>query len=419
MPNASTPILIVDDEEIVLLAIAESLIPEGYRIVRTTSPFDALEILKREEFAVIISDHHMPGMTGLEFFSQAQHIQPRASRILITGVLTLKVVVDAINKGEIFRFIAKPWIREELLATVKNAIHRFELVSKNAILEEQTRETNSSLRQTCDELAKQNAILTKQLSEREMTFERADENLERALDLAIRILHNLSPTLGREASTIVRVCQAMAATGKIPEKEAFHLRMASYLTTLGKIGIEESQLRRFIESPQVLRRDDLEVFHNLPIYAQLYASGFQNFEQVGLVIRSSHERWDGQGFPDGLAGPQIPLAARYLAVAVAYAESPQSREASLEIIRERMGSAFWPDAVALFFEANPRLSLPPKTREVNLDEISPGQVLAEDLRYPSGAMLMPKGTALSRQAISLLQKTRSLDLPKRTILVHA
>ncbi|HOO92304.1 MAG TPA: response regulator, partial [Opitutales bacterium] len=133
MPNASTPILIVDDEEIVLLAIAESLIPEGYRIVRTTSPFEALEILKRDRFAVIISDHHMPGMTGLEFFAQAQQIQPNASRILITGVLTLKVVVDAINKGEIFRFIAKPWIREELLATVKNATHRYELVSKNAL----------------------------------------------------------------------------------------------------------------------------------------------------------------------------------------------------------------------------------------------------------------------------------------------
>ncbi|MBN2233690.1 MAG: response regulator [Opitutales bacterium] len=419
MPNASTPILIVDDEEIVLLAIAESLIPEGYRIVRTTSPFEALEILKRDRFAVIISDHHMPGMTGLEFFAQAQQIQPNASRILITGVLTLKVVVDAINKGEIFRFIAKPWIREELLATVKNAIHRYELVSKNALLEEQTRQTNSSLAKTCEDLTARNAELTRKLAGLEATFGNADEHLERALDLSIRILHNLSPGLGREAATIVRVCQSMAATGRIPEKDAFHLRIAAYLTTMGKIGIEESQLRRFIESPQVLKADDLEVYHNLPVYAQLYASGFQDFEEVGLVIRASHERWDGQGFPDGLMGQQIPLAARYLAVAVAYAESPQSREASLESIRERMGSAFWPDAVSLFFEANPRLSLPPKTKEVRLEEMIPGQVLAEDISYPSGAMLMPKGTAMSRQAIMILQKTRTLDLPKRTILIHA
>jgi DNA-binding NtrC family response regulator len=145
MATEDNPILIIDDEEIVLLAISESLAPEGYRIVKTTSPQEALKLLETETFSVIISDHHMPGMTGLEFFAEANKIQPKATRILITGVLTLKVVVDAINKGEIFRFIAKPWIREELLATVKNAIHRYELLAQNSLLQEQTEASNNEL----------------------------------------------------------------------------------------------------------------------------------------------------------------------------------------------------------------------------------------------------------------------------------
>ena len=69
----------------------------------------------------------MTHMTGLEFFTKAKQIQPQASRILITGVVTMKVVIDAVNRGEIYRFLAKPWMREELIATIQNAVQRYQL----------------------------------------------------------------------------------------------------------------------------------------------------------------------------------------------------------------------------------------------------------------------------------------------------
>ena len=124
-------ILVVDDEEIVLVALRETLVRQGYRVVATSNALEATELLRQQAFAVILTDHQMPVLTGLEFLAQVKEIQPEATRILITAVLNLSTVIDAINKGEIYRFIVKPWLREELLATVKNAVQRYELIWRN------------------------------------------------------------------------------------------------------------------------------------------------------------------------------------------------------------------------------------------------------------------------------------------------
>src|SRR5882724_1659824 len=118
--EAGHTILIVDDEEIVLVALRDTLLAEGYQVVASPHAVHALSVLKEQEFAVVITDQQMPMVTGLEFLTQVKQTQPDATRVLITAVLNLGTVIDAINKGEIYRFVVKPWLREELLATVKN-----------------------------------------------------------------------------------------------------------------------------------------------------------------------------------------------------------------------------------------------------------------------------------------------------------
>ena len=119
-PPATQPaILIVDDEPFVLSALKETLEREHYHVVAVSSPIKALAILAERDFAVIISDQRMPEMMGLDFLIESKRLRPNTSRILITAVLSLPTLVDSINKGEIFRFIAKPWLREELTATVR------------------------------------------------------------------------------------------------------------------------------------------------------------------------------------------------------------------------------------------------------------------------------------------------------------
>jgi DNA-binding NtrC family response regulator len=138
-------ILIVDDEPFVLNALKQTLERDGFHVVGCTSPIKALSILEERDFAVIISDQRMPEMMGLDFLIESRRLRPHCSRILITAVLALPTIVDAINKGEIFRFVAKPWLREELIATVRNAVQRHDLVTQNSVLQAETLELNTRL----------------------------------------------------------------------------------------------------------------------------------------------------------------------------------------------------------------------------------------------------------------------------------
>src|SRR3954463_8919055 len=147
-PSSSVPsLLIVDDEPIVLAALKETLEREKYHVVATTSALKDLAILREREFSVIISHQRMPEMMGLDFLIESKKLRPLSSRILITAVLSLPTIVDAINKGEIFRFVAKPWLREELVATVRNAVQRHELVTQNEALQAETQKLNVQLRE--------------------------------------------------------------------------------------------------------------------------------------------------------------------------------------------------------------------------------------------------------------------------------
>src|SRR5580700_11041418 len=156
------PILIVDDEEIVLVALRDTLLREGYHVVASPHAIHALSVLKQQEFSVVLSDQQMPMVSGLEFLAQVREIQPNATRILITAVLSLGTVIDAINKGEIYRFIVKPWLREELLATVKNAAHRYELICANNRLRAATMEMNVELAKSNRELEAQIGLIAGQ-----------------------------------------------------------------------------------------------------------------------------------------------------------------------------------------------------------------------------------------------------------------
>ncbi len=121
-------VLVVDDEEIVLVALRETLRQLGLQVTAVSNAVDGLASLRLHQFSVVITDHQMPRLTGLEFLAQVRQIQPRASRILITAVLNIGTVIEAINRAEVCRFLLKPWQREELLNTLEAAIERFEAI---------------------------------------------------------------------------------------------------------------------------------------------------------------------------------------------------------------------------------------------------------------------------------------------------
>ena len=149
--DAAYGILLVDDEEAILESLELTLSPP-YRVFTATTGEKGLEILEREEIALIIVDQVMPGMTGVEFLEFAAERQPRAIRMLLTGYADITSLVRAINDGRIYRYLNKPWEPEELKQTVKRAVDHNHLAAENSRLVAELRSTNFFLEAVMDRL---------------------------------------------------------------------------------------------------------------------------------------------------------------------------------------------------------------------------------------------------------------------------
>jgi len=138
-------ILIVDDEEAILESLEFTLASE-YRVFCARTGEEGLEVLGREDIALVIADQVMPGMTGVEFLEQVVERNPRAIRMMLTGYADMQSLIRAINEGRIYRYIPKPWEPDELRVTVKRALEAYDLSWRNAQLAEALAEANERLR---------------------------------------------------------------------------------------------------------------------------------------------------------------------------------------------------------------------------------------------------------------------------------
>jgi two-component system response regulator HupR/HoxA len=138
-------ILIVDDEAAILESL-ELTLGQGYRIHTAQTGAAGLELLEREEIALIIADQVLPSMMGVEFLERAIEINPRAIRILLTGYADIGSLTRAVNEGRIYRYVAKPWEPDEIRLTVKRALEAYELATENTQLAAALAEANERLR---------------------------------------------------------------------------------------------------------------------------------------------------------------------------------------------------------------------------------------------------------------------------------
>jgi response regulator RpfG family c-di-GMP phosphodiesterase len=417
-PEPAQPkILLLDDDEIILLAIKETLGKEDYDITTFSKAGEALEALKSDPYAVIVSDQRMPEMTGLEFLHESKSVQPNASRILITGVLTLNTVIDAVNKGEIYRFLAKPWIREELIATIRNAVQRYQLLEANEKLREDTLHLN-------DELVLANARLQQKVEELTAGKEALDranhalrQNFEHSLELCHRLIETFHPVLGRQTKSVATICREMADASNLPDETRDVLMTSAWLHNIGMVGIPRQICSKSLKSPAGLTETERQLLRHHPIYGQTLAAFVNDLRAVGETIRAHHERFDGKGYPDGLSGQQIPEAARILSVAVGFVESNLSRDAAIEQILHESGQAFDPECVRLFLKVSNRTALPRKVREITLDELEPGMVLARGIYTPSGLLLISEDKVLTPLTVGKIREHNGVTPITQRLLI--
>jgi response regulator RpfG family c-di-GMP phosphodiesterase len=408
---ADARILVVDDEEIVALALKEVLTAAGHHTEAFTDPIPALEYINYHPVSVILTDQKMPGMTGLEFLAQATPLQPKASRILITGVLSLDTVVAAINKGEVYRFILKPWLREELLVTVQNAVQRYQLLCRNEALQARTQAMNRELQAQVSYIGEQNdqCIKFNQLLQ---------ENLSRSIELSVHMLEAFLPILGSQARRVHQLCNSMAEVLQLSADQREVLSISTQLCDIGLISAPRSLIRRWQLASTPLTEAEELIIRQHPVWGEELARFAHPLAEVATVIRAHHERFDGSGYPDQLEGEEIPWLARLLAVAVAFAESREGTAATVEKIRRGSGSGFDPEAVRAFVRALPKSTVPGKEQEVLLSELKPGMRLAKGIYTSTGVLLVPEGQSLTQTCIEKVLNHNRINPISQSLLIY-
>lgn len=407
-------VLLVDDEASILKSISRLLRRESIEPVVTTSPDEALQLFSANGFAAVVSDQRMPGMEGTQLFEHCREIDPDVVRIMLTGYAEISTAAEAINRGAVYRFITKPWNDQELLATVREAISRYEMVKENKRLHELTQRQNA-------ELTDLNENLEEKVRQRTHKITRLNQQLEESFIGSIQVMANLgemhSPTIGSHAKRVAAYCKSMSRLQGMSDIETFQIEVAAVLHDIGKIGISSSILNK---SESTMTRLDQEIYRKHVIHGEAILQMVPNVAEAPKYVRHHHERFDGNGYPDRLKGRDIPIGARMIAVVDAYDNVMNKRsfyqtatqEKALKYIRGRCPSQFDPDILKVFVECLEGAgseAVREAEVEVNMRDITEGMVLSRDLRTAKGILILSADTRIKQNQLEKIRRFHEID----------
>ena len=253
-------ILLVDDEEDNLALLYRTL-RGAYNLEKTTSPLHALEILKEKHFELVISDHKMPEMDGVEFLKHVQVHYPSTMRILLTAYSDANILIDAINYAKIYRYVKKPFNPEELQLIVSSALEYYQLKYDNDKLINDLKELFSGTIKAIMEALDAKDSYTSGRSKR-ITY------------YSIIVAKQLG------LSTI--------DTGKV--------ELAGMLHDIGMIGVSDEILYKI----DALSQEEYDEIKKHITYSVKILEDIKQLKDVVEIIKYHHEKYDGTGYPTAL-----------------------------------------------------------------------------------------------------------------------
>jgi response regulator RpfG family c-di-GMP phosphodiesterase len=326
--------LVVDDDPQVRSALVRVIQSQGFACLEASSGIDALDVLRREgEVPVCISDIYMPEMDGVTFLRQALQVYPDMAIIMLTGVADVSTAVECLKVGA-FDYISKPPPIEEVTARVEKALDKRRLILENRFYQQNL---ESRVREL-DRLNKQSLINGVQM-------------LVHALEAKDAYTSGHSARVSRYA---VKTAVVLGFTGDGLEQ----IRLGGELHDIGKIGTREAVLNK----PGPLTPEEFEhIKVHVTLGERILAPFLSESPAVLKIVRSHHERLDGNGFPDRMRGTDIPIEARIVAVVDAFDAMTTNRayrpsRTALEAVDELRccaGPHFDADVVDAFLTAFP------------------------------------------------------------------
>ena len=358
--RAPERVLVVDDDDLILKALARILESSGFEARCYVSPEEALAHMEADAPVVVISDYMMPSMDGITFLKHARVRCPSAVRILCTAAEDFRVALQAVNSGEVFRIVSKPWHQQELISTVAQAAEAGRLHRENDRLTAEVQRQNGQLREI-------------NLRLEEMVRARTQALLE-GLIAALDYRDAETQWHSRRVSLYAR---RLAQQLGIPEPELTIVEHGALLHDIGKIGVRD----RVLLKPGPLTTDEWTEMKRHPELGWALLQRVDYLRPASSIVMQHQEKWDGSGYPTGLKGDAIVIGARIFHVVDtldAMTSDRPYRKArpfadAREEIRRCAGTQFDPSVVDAF------LALPPEDWERIRLDVETVAVLSADL----------------------------------------
>jgi len=428
-------VLLVDDEENIIRSITRLLLELDLdlEVLSANSGAQGLEVLKAHpEVALILSDQRMPGMSGAEFLEKAREVVPDAVRMVLTGYADMAATMDAINKGGTSRYLTKPWDDEVLRRTIMEGVDQYRLVLENraltALVEQQNRELsewNDSLK---GRVLEQTATIRRQNEELKGRNQRIGEAFNHTILAFSRLIELHSTKLQDHTRKVTVLSAALAAELGLETAQIETIRTAALLHDIGVIGIPPAILEKKVVG---MTQEEIDLYQLHAVRGQAAVDVVEELREAGQLIRHHHERYDGQGFPDRLAGDAIPMGARIIGFAdfidneLGDIREEAAVRAVLVLARKQLGHALDPalfepierHAIELYASLAGSAHEQFAERELKPKELHDGLVINRNLYSGTGLLLLTKGTILDSQKIAAILRYYSIDAPATGIFV--
>ncbi|WP_246264417.1 HD domain-containing phosphohydrolase [Aromatoleum toluvorans] len=414
MSGVAPSILLVDDEASILSSLRRLLRPSGYTIHLAESGKAGLEVLEREHIDVVISDMRMPEMDGAQFLEHVRTRRPEVIRLLLTGYADMSSTIDAINRGEIYRYIAKPWDDNDLMLILRDALERRRLQSENERLQALTQAQNAELRELNSGLERKVQERTRELEQANASLKGANERLKQNFLVSIKTFSGLmelrSGGVAGHGRRVADLARKLALRLEVDAREQQDVFFAGLLHDIGKIGFSDAMLAKPVAR---MTGEEMALYRKHALAGEAALMPLDELKGAAQIIRSHHERFDGQGFPDGLQGLAISVGARILSVVNDYdglqigtlADKRLNRDEALAMLVHARGKRYDPQVVDAFVELLGGVAQEPPSRDIAVAAIDlrPGMVLARDLVGRDGALLLAADYILDESLVRQIQ----------------
>lgn len=384
---STSKILFVDDDPNILAGFQRTL-RKQFAFDTALSGAEALELLRKNgPYAVVVADMRMPGMEGIELLERVRADAPDTVRVMLTGNADQHTAVEAVNRGQVFRFLNKPCPPETLVPTLETSLRQYELARVERELLEGT--------------------------------------VAGSIKVLSEVLGMVAPDAlgrGQRLRALMRPFACAASAGPLWE-----LEVAALLSPIGHAAVQPDILRRLAtEGPDSLTPGELAILRRVPQVGHDLLVDIPRFREVARIVMYQQQHFEGTGFPgDGCAGEAIPVGARMLKILLdrmLLETEGVVKQRAHEVMAGRAGHY---DERLLeinfvcfpaFLDTNVTADRPVLTAMV--DDLVPGQIVVSEIATLHGLPLIAAGTRLSAMMLERLRNHALLGEVKEPVLVQ-